>query len=154
MLAVGADAPRFMAPSTRGEVDLAALLEEGPVVLYFFPRAMTGGCTAQALEFNQLLPEFEALGATVVGASVDPVARLQRFRDKYGLGFHFVSDLDRGIGTAYGTLKGDLTTPHERDTVVVSKEGRILLAYRLVSARGHAAAVLTDMRRLREEGHI
>lgn len=154
MLAVGDKAPPFTAPGTAGDTDLTALLQRGAVVLYFFPRAMTGGCTAEALEFNELLPEFEALGVTVVGVSVDPVARLHKFRERYGLGFHFISDLERGIGAAYGTLKGDLTTSHERDTVMIGQEGRILLAYRRVSARGHAAAVLTDMRRLREDGHL
>ena len=62
MLAVGDKAPLFVAQGTSGEVDLAAMLKEGPVVLYFFPRAMTGGCTVEALEFNQALPEFATLG--------------------------------------------------------------------------------------------
>lgn len=91
---------------------------------------------------------------TVVGVSVDSVPRLQKFRDKYDIEFTFVSDEDRTIGAAYGTLKGDLTTSHERDTVVISTEGIILLAYQRVGARGHAATVLSDVRRLREEGRI
>lgn len=88
----------------------------------------------------------------VVGCSVDSVARLNKFREKYELRFHFASDVDRAIGAAYGTLKGDLTTSHERDTVVISVGGDILLAYQRVGARGHAATVLTDARRLRDEG--
>lgn len=91
---------------------------------------------------------------TVVGVSVDPVARLQKFRDGYALRFPLASDHDRAIGSAYGTLKGDLTSSHERDSVLVSMEGTILLAYQRVGARGHAATVLTDTRRLREEGSI
>jgi peroxiredoxin Q/BCP len=155
MLAVGDKAPLFKAPGSDGEVDLAALLESGPVVLYFFPRAMTSGCTAETLEFNQLLPEFEALGVTVVGTSVDPVVRLQKFRDKYDLKIPFASDEDRAIGQAYRTLKDSSTSSsHERDTVLISTDGTILLAYRKVSARGHAASVLNDARRLREEGQI
>ncbi len=90
----------------------------------------------------------------VVGTSVDPVPRLQKFRDKYELKFLFASDLDRSIGLAYGTLKGDVTTAHKRDTFVVDREGRVLLAYQRVGAHGHAATVLNDTRRLRDEGRI
>ena len=85
---------------------------------------------------------------------MDPVPRLQKFRDKYELRFAFASDDDRVIGEGYGTLKGDRTSSHERDTVVVDTRGEILLAYQRVGARGHAATVLTDVRRLREEGRI
>ncbi|MBN1631161.1 MAG: redoxin domain-containing protein [Thermoleophilia bacterium] len=91
------------------------------------------------------------MGVTVVGCSVDPVAKLQKFREKHELKFHFASDVDRAIGAAYGTLKGDLTTSHERDTVMISVGGDILLAYQRVDARGHAGTVLTDARRLRDE---
>ena len=90
----------------------------------------------------------------VVGASVDSVGKLQRFRDKYEIGFPFVSDEDRAIGSAFGTLKGDLTSTDERDTVLVDSDGTILLAYQRVGARGHAATVLSDTRRLREEGRV
>jgi peroxiredoxin Q/BCP len=152
MLVVGDKAPQFVAPGTAGDIHLGALLEKGPVVLYFFPRAMTGGCTVEALEFNEALPEFAALGVAVVGMSVDPAPRQQRFREKYDLQLDFASDHDRAIGTAYGTLKGDSTTTNERDTVVIGKDGVICLAYRAATAKGHASAVLADVRRLRAEG--
>ena len=89
-----------------------------------------------------------------MGTSVDAVARLQKFRDKYEIAFPFASDHDRSIGTAYGTLKGGPESSHERDTVVISREGLILLAYRAVSAKGHAAKVLADIQRLRAEGRV
>jgi peroxiredoxin Q/BCP len=94
------------------------------------------------------------LGVTVVGTSVDPVARLEKFREKYDLRFVFASDVDRKIGAAYRTLKGDMSSSHERDTVLIGKGGTILLAYQRVSAKGHAARVLSDARRLREEREI
>jgi len=90
----------------------------------------------------------------VVGTSVDPVARLQKFRDKYEIKFPFASDHDRSIGTAYRTLKGGPESSHERDTVVIGRDGVILLAYRAVSAKGHAAKVLADAQQLRAEGRI
>jgi peroxiredoxin Q/BCP len=89
-----------------------------------------------------------------VGTSVDPVARLQKFRDKYDIKFPFASDHDRSIGTAFGTLKGGPESSHERDTVVIGRDGVILLAYRAVSAKGHAAKVLADVEQLRVEGRI
>jgi peroxiredoxin Q/BCP len=154
MLKVGDKAPQFVAAGTGGDIDLAALLERGPVVLYFFPRAMTGGCTVEAVEFNEALPEFAALGVTVVGMSVDPVPRQQRFRDQYGLQFEFASDHKRTVSLAYGTLKGDATTSNERDTFVLGKDGIVRLAYQRVTAKGHAAKVLADVRRLNGEGSL
>ncbi len=108
----------------------------------------------EAVEFNQSLPGFAELGVAVIGTSVDPVARLQKFRDKYDIEFPFASDHDRAIGTAYGTLKGGPESSHERDTVVIGKDGIILLAYKAVSAKGHAAKVLADVRQLRAEGRV
>ena len=86
--------------------------------------------------------------------SVDPVARLEKFREKYDLGFRFASDKDRTVGAAYGTFKEGPSSSHERDTVVIGTDGTILLAYQRVSAKGHAATVLSDARRLRDEGQI
>lgn len=152
MLAVGDKAPHFVAAGTSGDIDLALVLGQGPLVLYFFPRAMTGGCTTEALEFNESLPELTELGVTVVGVSVDTVQRQQRFREKYGLTFELASDHDRAVGMAYGTLKGDATTSNERDTVVIAGDGTVALAYRRVTAKGHAQRVLDDIRRLRGQG--
>lgn len=101
-----------------------------------------------------MLPEFDSLGVTVVGTSVDPVPRLQKFQDKYEINFPFASDHDRAIGTAYGTLKGGPETTHERDTVVIGKDGTILAAYKKVNAAGHAATVLADVKQLRADGKI
>lgn len=101
-----------------------------------------------------MLDEFSGLGVAVIGTSVDPVARLQRFRDKYEIRFPFASDHGRTVGAAYGTLKGGPESSHERGTVVIGRDGTILLAYRAVSAKGHAARVLADVMRLRAEGRI
>ena len=108
----------------------------------------------EAVEFNRLLAEFEDLGVGIVGASVDPVERLERFRDKHGLRFPLVSDLDRAIGEVYGTLKSGTAGSHERDTVLIGRDGTVLLAYRKPRAQGHAAEVLAATRDLRERGAI
>jgi len=154
MIGVGERAPEFSAPSTQGLVQLKDLLREGALVLYFFPRAMTPGCTAEATEFNELLPEFAALGTVVAGVSVDPLPRLERFREKHGLEFVLISDQERSIGRVYGTLKGANSSSHERDTVVISQTAEIVLTYRQVKARGHARKVLEDIRGLSEAGKL
>lgn len=82
------------------------------------------------------MPDFEALGVAVVGTSIDPVVRLQKFRDKYGIGFPFASDEDRAIGTAYGTLKGGPETTHARNTVVIGKDGTVLVDVKQLRAEG------------------
>jgi thioredoxin-dependent peroxiredoxin len=101
-----------------------------------------------------LLPEFKDMGVEVVGTSVDAVEKLQRFRDKHSLGFALVSDNDRAIGLAYGTLKSGPLGTHERDTVLIGPDGTIMLAYQRAHAAGHAAEVLAGARRLRAEGAI
>jgi thioredoxin-dependent peroxiredoxin len=154
MLAVGDKAPSFVAAGTEGDLDLTAALAKGPLVLFFFPKAFTSGWTVEAVEFNQLLSEFEDMGVGVIGTSVDPVERLQRFRDKHGLRYPLVSDGDRAIGETFGTLKTDKAGSHERDTVLIAGDGTILLAYRKVRAQGHAAEVLAAAKELQERGDI
>jgi len=87
------------------------------------------------------------LGIKVVGVSVDSVERLQRFRDKYELGFVFASDSERKLGTAYGTLRSEEGS-HNRDTVLIGQEGTVLAVYEKAKAKGHAARVLDDARSL------
>lgn len=85
---------------------------------------------------------------------MDPVERLQRFRAKYDLRFPMVSDADREVGQAFGTLKSPPTGAHERDTVLIGRDGTILLAYERARAKGHAAEVLAAAKGLRERGAI
>ena len=85
---------------------------------------------------------------------MDPVVRLVRFKEKYDLRFPLLSDQDRAIGLAYGTLKGDGSTTHERDTVVIAKDATVRLSYQRVRAEGHAGIVLADVERLRDQGEL
>lgn len=90
----------------------------------------------------------------IAGVSVDGVEKLLRFRDEFSLRFPLVGDIDRSIGGLYGTLKGGRESAHERDTLLIGPDGTVLLAYQRVRAAGHAARVLADTGRLREEGRI
>jgi peroxiredoxin Q/BCP len=146
VIEIGAKAPEFEAESTAGPLVLASLLEASPVVLYFFPKANTPGCTNEAIEFNQLLEDFVEAGVRVIGSSVDTLKTLQGFSDKHDLSFALVSDRSREIGEAYGVLKTDRNGSHERDTVVIGRDGTVALAYRKVKGQGHAADVLADVR--------
>lgn len=153
MLKAGDKAPAFELPGTGGPIKLEALLAGGPLVLYFFPKAMTSGCTVEANEFNQMQAGFRGLGVTVIGVSVDSVERLQRFREKYALEFPFVSDTERVLGEAYGVFK----TPggsYARDTFVIAKDGMILAAFEKAKAAGHAANILETVQQLRESKAI
>jgi peroxiredoxin Q/BCP len=107
----------------------------------------------EAVEFNQLLPEFKKIGVKVVAVSVDSLERLERFRNKYSLDFPLISDSDRALGDTYGTLKAPGGS-HERDTVVISPEGTILAAYQRARAAGHAASVLAAVKDLRGQGSL
>lgn len=120
------------------------------VILYFYPRADTPGCTTEACEFRDLSPQIEEQGALVYGISPDPVEDVRKFREKFALPFHLLADPDHAIAEAYGVWKeksmyGRKYMGVERSTFLIDEEGRIARAYRKVSPKGHAARVLRDL---------
>lgn len=118
-------APDFTLPREDGsEVNLYSELESGPVVLYFYPRAMTPGCTAESCHFRDLGNEFEALGAKRIGISADPVERQKRFSEKHGFDFPLLSDPDRKVAAAYG-VKRPGPIFNKRTTFVIGTDRKI-----------------------------
>ena len=119
------------------------------VVLYFYPRDNTPGCTVEATEFTQLLSEFEKLGAVVVGISKDTVESHKKFREKHGLRVILLSDPEARVIKAYGAwgkkFRGEGTI---RSTFIIDPEGNIVWEKKNVRARGHAAKVLEVLRSL------
>ncbi len=119
------------------------------VVLYFYPRDNTPGCTVEATEFSQLLDEFKRLGAVVIGVSKDSVESHRKFREKHGLRVILLSDPEARIIKAYGAwgkkFRGEGTI---RSTFIIDPEGNITWEKRNVRARGHAAKVLEVLRGL------
>lgn len=102
-VAVGAEAPVATLPSHTGEeVDLAGLYAEGPVLVYFYPKADTPGCTKQACNLRDHYTDLEKADITVVGVSLDPVEDLKAFQEKYNLPFLLVSDKDKALGKGFG----------------------------------------------------
>ncbi len=149
----GTPAPDFEAEAHDGTVFRLSGYRGRMVILYFYPRAMTPGCTREAKRFNELLEEFERLGAVVAGVSTDPPERNKRFAEKLGLRFRLLSDPDGRIASLYGVLKAGTKRPSaERVTFVIDDSGVVREVIRGVRpAEKHADAALDVVRRLRGE---
>jgi len=104
MIAAGAAAPDFEAPDHAGRPFRLSSLRGSPVVLYFYPKADTPGCTIEAKGFREVYPQYRAKGVEVVGVSTDDCPAQQAFRDKYGLPFPLVADSEKAVAKAYGVL--------------------------------------------------
>jgi peroxiredoxin Q/BCP len=145
-LSVGDLAPNFTLAGDRGEVSLAALRGR-PVVVYFYPKDDTSGCTREAIAFTALLPEFESRGAVVIGISPDGPKAHEKFRAKHALGVELASDPDKVALADYGvwvekSMYGRSYMGVERATFLVDRDGRLAAIWRKVKVPGHAEAVL------------
>jgi peroxiredoxin Q/BCP len=145
-LAVGDAAPDFtMAASGGRSVSLAGMRGRA-FVLYFYPKADTSGCTAEACAFNEALPQLGDLGIAVIGVSKDKMKPIEAFAAKYGLTFPLASD-QSGVAEAYGvwvekSMYGKKYLGMERTTFLIGKDGRIAHIWPKVKVPGHAAAVM------------
>lgn len=153
MLKTGDQAPDFTLPRDGGsEVTLSAL-RPAPVVLFFYPRDDTSGCTREAIAFTGLMPEFEAAGAHVLGISRDTVAKHDKFRDKHGLKMPLLSDAEADVCERYGVwtekkMYGKSFMGIERTTLLIGGDGAILRIWPKVKVPGHAEEVLAAVRAL------
>lgn len=151
MIDVGSSAPEAhfeRADASRGSI---SGYRGAPLVLYFYPKDDTPGCTSEAQAFNALLPEFAALGIAVVGASKDSVATHAKFAAKYALAVPLISDVDGSLCEAFGvwvekSMYGKRYMGIERATFLIDKIGRIAQVWRKVKTTGHAQAVLETAR--------
>lgn len=115
-------APDFELPDQDGKpVRLATLLLEGPVVIFFYPAALTAGCTKESCHFRDLATEFAAVGAQRVGISVDDVSRQRQFADAHDLDYPLLSDVDGSVAQAYG-VRRRMLTPVRRATFVIGTD--------------------------------
>jgi peroxiredoxin Q/BCP len=146
----GDPAPDFtLADDSGGRVALSGLRGR-KVVLYFYPSAMTPGCTKQACGFRDSLGNFDAAGYTVLGVSPDKPEKLAKFRQKEGLTFPLLSDPDKSVHTAYGaygkkSMYGKQVTGVIRSTFVIDETGRIEQAQYGVKATGHVERLLREL---------
>ncbi|MFC6886600.1 MULTISPECIES: thioredoxin-dependent thiol peroxidase [Actinomadura] len=146
----GDDAPEFELPDADGKPVSLASLRGKRVILYFYPAAMTPGCTKESVDFQSSLADLEAAGVAVVGVSPDEPAKLAKFREKEGLTFPLLSDPDAGILKAYGAygekkLYGKVVVGVIRSTFLIDAEGKIDKAYYNVKATGHVDRLRRDL---------
>jgi len=151
MLEVGDFAPLFEVPSDGGGRISLEALRGRTVVLYFYPKDDTEGCTIEAREFSAKVNAFERAGAVVIGVSPDSPKSHDRFKGKHELDLRLASDQDKSVAEAYGvwvekTMYGRTFMGVERATFLISPDGRILRIWHKVSAKGHAEEVLTAVK--------
>lgn len=152
MPSIGEPAPALRGQTQSGPFDLAAQ-RGAPVVVYFYPKDATPGCTTEARDFRDAAPEFEAVGARVVGVSRDSVPSHVRFAEKECLPFPLVSDVDGAICEAWGVwrekkLYGRVSLGIVRSTFLVDREGRVARIWDNVRVNGHVASVLDAVKAL------
>ncbi|TQX91619.1 MULTISPECIES: peroxiredoxin [unclassified Rhizobium] len=152
-LSVGANAPAFDLPRDGGgNVSLAAF-QGKPVVLFFYPKDDTSGCTTESVNFTGLASEFEKAGAVVIGMSPDSVKSHDKFVKKHSLGVILAADEEKSTLEAYGVWKeksmyGKKYMGVERTTVLIGADGRIVRIWEKVKVPGHAEEVLEAVRAL------
>jgi thioredoxin-dependent peroxiredoxin len=145
---VGDTVEDFTLPDETGTSrSLSELVGEGPVVLFFYPAALTAGCTAEACHFRDLAAEFAAVGARPVGISGDTVERQQEFAGKHTLGFPLLSDPEGVIRERFGVKRGFSLAPTKRVTFVISEDRKILDVVRSeIKMSVHADRALAALR--------
>ncbi|MFH0519945.1 peroxiredoxin [Streptomyces sp. M41] len=145
---VGDKVEDFALPDETGTTrSLTELLTEGPVVLFFYPAALTPGCTAQACHFRDLATEFAAVGARPVGISGDAVERQQEFADRHTLGMPLLSDADATVRERFGVARGFSLAPTKRVTFVIGQDLTVLEVVRSeLRMNAHADRALAALR--------
>ncbi|MBC7162863.1 MAG: peroxiredoxin [Immundisolibacter sp.] len=150
---IGAPAPDFSLPATGNRTISLADLRGQAVVLYFYPKDSTPGCTQEGQEFQQLFGEFAALGAVILGVSRDSVASHEKFRARHGFSFDLLSDAQETACRAYDVIReknmyGKTVLGIERSTFLIDADGVLREAWRKVKVKDHAAAVLERLKAL------
>ena len=148
MLEVGTKAPDFTLPDQNGQMHSLSDYQGQKVILYFYPKDMTAGCTKQACAFGELYPQFREKGAVVLGVSKDSVASHKRFEEKHGLPFTLLSDVDREVIQAYDVWKekknyGKVSMGVLRTTYLIDENGIIIKGFDKVKAADNPAQMLS-----------
>ena len=150
MLNIGTPAPDFTLPDQNGKPHRLSDYRGQRVILYFYPKDNTAGCTKQACGFGELYPQFQEKGAEVLGVSKDSVASHKRFEEKYGLPFTLLSDEDKTVIQAYDVWKekknyGKATMGVVRTTYLIDENGVIVRAFDKVKAADNPAQMLGEL---------
>lgn len=150
MLEIGTQAPDFTLPDQDGREHSLSDYRGQKVVLYFYPRDNTSGCTKQACAFGELYPQFQEKSAVVLGVSKDTVASHKKFQQKYGLPFTLLSDPELGVLQAYDVWKekklyGKVSMGVVRTTYLIDEQGVIVKAFGKVKAADNPAQMLAEL---------
>ena len=148
---IGMQAPDFELKANNGETVQIAQFRGSNIVLYFYPKDMTPGCTTEACDFRDQIQQFTDLNAVVLGVSPDPAQRHQKFVEKYGLPFLLLADTDHHVAESYGVWKlkknfGKEYMGIERSTFIIDKEGNLIKEWRKVQVKGHVEDALVYIR--------
>jgi peroxiredoxin Q/BCP len=143
-------APDFALPADDGTLVRLGDLRGQRVILFFYPRADTPGCTIEACEFRDNTPQIQEKGAVVLGISPDTVEDVRKFREKFALPYRLLADADHSVAETYGVWQeknnfGKSYWGVVRTTFLVDEEGKIARVYEQVKPEGHAASVLGDL---------
>jgi peroxiredoxin Q/BCP len=152
----GANAPAFNLKSDSGKSVKLSDFKGKPVVLYFYPKDDTPGCTREACAFRDLKSEMEAAGAVVLGVSPDSVESHGKFRDKFKLNFPLLADEGHALADQYGAWReknmyGKKSMGVQRSTYLIGSDGKIARVWKKVNVDGHDAAVLDAIKKLADE---
>jgi peroxiredoxin Q/BCP len=152
-VSIGDKAPDFTAPTDGGGSVTLSKLRGKPVVLYFYPKDDTTGCTAEACGFRDSFPDYGKTGATVIGVSRDPIASHDKFKKKYQLPFMLAADTDGKLTEAYGvwvekSMYGRKYMGIDRSTFLLDKDGVVRGIWHKVKVGGHVAEVLKAVQAL------
>ncbi len=150
MLDTGIKAPDFTLPDQNGENHSLSDYAGQKVILYFYPKDMTSGCSKQACAFGELYPHFREKGAVVIGISKDSVASHKKFEEKYGLPFTILSDTEKNVIQAYDVWKekktsGKITMGVVRTTYLIDENGIIIKAFDKVKAADNPLQMLNEL---------
>ena len=150
MLEIGTKAPEFTLPDQNGKMHSLSEYRGKKVILYFYPKDNTSGCTKQACNFAELMPQFREKGAVILGVSKDSVASHKKFEENYGLPFTLLSDTERTVIEAYGVWQekknyGKVTMGVVRTTYLIDENGIITKAFGNVKAADNPSQMLGEL---------
>jgi peroxiredoxin Q/BCP len=148
---IGMKAPEFEVEASNGETVKLSNFRGTNVVVYFYPKDMTPGCTTEACDFRDQIQKFNELDAVILGVSTDPIDRHQKFVEKYGLPFLLLADTEHQLADAFGVWKlkknfGKEYMGIERSTFIIDKDGNLKKEWRKVQVKGHVEDALTYIR--------
>jgi thioredoxin-dependent peroxiredoxin len=148
---IGMEAPNIELQANNGELVTLSKFRGTNVVLYFYPKDMTPGCTTEACDFRDQIKQFNEVNAVILGVSPDPIDRHQKFIEKYGLPFLLLADTEHQLAEAFGVWKlkknfGKEYMGIERSTFILDKDGKLVKEWRKVKVKGHVDEALTYIR--------